>query len=177
MMKEGEVVVVVEHKDETNSNSNSNNSDDDDEEALILVDASGFIYRAYHAMPPMHRLDGTPTGAVLGICNMLTRLVLVPLLAGSKPRVVFVFDSPGKNFRHEMYDLYKANRPECPIDLVPQFDLVRQAVLAFGVPTIECAGYEADDVIATLATMSFRDGVDVDIMSSDKDLMQLVTPM
>eukprot|EP00814_Leptocylindrus_danicus_P003568 CAMPEP_0116014386 /NCGR_PEP_ID=MMETSP0321-20121206/6247_1 /TAXON_ID=163516 /ORGANISM="Leptocylindrus danicus var. danicus, Strain B650" /LENGTH=511 /DNA_ID=CAMNT_0003484029 /DNA_START=50 /DNA_END=1585 /DNA_ORIENTATION=+ len=146
-------------------------------EALILVDASGFIFRAYHAMPPMHRFDGTPTGAVLGICNILSRLVLVPLLAGSNPRVVFVFDSPGKNFRHEIYDLYKANRPECPIDLIPQFDLVRQAALAFGVPTIECAGYEADDVIATLATMSFQDGVDVDILSSDKDLMQLVTPI
>ena len=144
---------------------------------LVLIDISGYIFRAYHAMPPLHRSDGTPTGAVLGVCNMLSRIILGPLLAGKESRVLLVYDSPGKNFRHDIYEEYKANRSECPEDLVPQFNLIRSAADAFGIPQVEAKGFEADDVIATLATTSCQAGMNVDIYSSDKDLMQLCTPM
>ncbi len=143
---------------------------------LLLVDASAYIFRAYYAMPPLHRKDGTPTGAVLGFCNMINRLVLDRLIRGERPRLVLVFDAKGKNFRHDIYKEYKANRPPCPIDLVPQFDLVRSAASAFGIRQLDAVGYEADDVIATLATEGRIQGVNVNIVSSDKDLMQLVTP-
>ena len=143
---------------------------------LVLIDVSGYIFRSYHAMPPLHRSDGIPTGAVLGVCNMFSRVVLSPLLVGKEPRIVLVYDSPGRNFRHDIFKDYKANRSECPEDLVPQFDLVRSAAEAFGIPQVEAQGFEADDVIATLATMSFQSGINVDIYSSDKDLMQLCTP-
>jgi len=96
-------------------------------EPLLLVDASAYIFRAYYSMPPLHRSDGTPTGAVLGFTTMINRLVLNKLLNGEQPRLVLVFDAKGKNFRHELYGDYKANRPPCPVDLVPQFELVRQA--------------------------------------------------
>ena len=147
------------------------------EEPLILIDISGYIFRAYYAMPPLHRSDGAPVGAVLGVCNMLIRIVLNKLLAGKTQRVVIVYDSPGKNFRHHIYKEYKANRSECPEDLAPQFDFVRKAVNAFGIRQVQANGYEADDVIATLATLSNKNGTNVDIYTSDKDLMQLCTPM
>ena len=178
-------------------------NDTDSQDPLILVDTSGFIFRAYHALPPLHRDDGEPVGAVLGLCNMFSRFFLPDMMEGSKnPRIVLVFDHPGKNFRHDIYEEYKANRGPCPEDLAPQFDYVRQAAQAYGVsetsygfmfyrlatnivrnicmlciqiPYISSPGFEADDVIATLATMAFNDGVDVDIYSSDKDLMQLCT--
>ena len=108
---------------------------------------------------------------------MIDRLVLTRLMQGDTPRFVLVFDGvkKGNSFRHELFEDYKANRPPCPMDLVPQFDLVRDAALAYGIPCLEANGYEADDVIATLSTMALKDGVDVDVYSSDKDLMQLVT--
>lgn len=143
---------------------------------LLLVDASAYIFRAYYAFPPLHRSDGMPVGAVLGFCNMLNRLVLTIMMEGKQPRIVLVFDAPGKTFRHELYDLYKANRPPAPVDLAPQFALVRQAAKAYGIVQIEAPTYEADDVIATLATMAQKEGIDCNILSGDKDLMQLVTP-
>jgi DNA polymerase-1 len=143
---------------------------------LLLVDASAYIFRAYYSMPPLHRQDGMPVGAVLGFCNMLNKLVMNRLLSGELPRIVLVFDSKGKTFRHELYPDYKANRPPCPEDLVPQFDLIRGCARAYGIAQIEAPAYEADDVIATLARMATEEGIDVNILTGDKDLMQLVTP-
>lgn len=117
-----------------------------------------------------------PIGAVLGFCNMLNRLVLNAMMKGEHPRVVLVFDAPGKNFRHGLYEAYKANRAEAPVDLIPQFALIREVAKAYGIPQLEAPRYEADDVIATLATMALAEGLDANIMSGDKDLMQLVTP-
>ena len=107
---------------------------------------------------------------------MLNRLVLNMLMKGEQPRIVLVFDAPGKTFRHDIYDLYKANRDAAPVDLVPQFALVREVAKAYGIVQLEAPTYEADDVIATLATMALKEGVDVNVLSGDKDLMQLVTP-
>lgn len=146
------------------------------EDPLLLVDASAYIFRAYYSMPPLHRADGMPVGAVLGFCNMLNRLVLSRMLEGKCPRLVLVFDAKGKTFRHDLYDDYKANRPECPMDLIPQFDLIREAAEAYGIQQLEAPNFEADDVIATLATMALQEGVDTNILSGDKDLMQLITP-
>jgi len=137
-------------------------------EPLLLIDASAYIYRAYHAIPPLHRTDGTPTGALHGVCRMLQNLLLPRLLRGERPRVVLAFDSKGKNFRHDAYPEYKANRGPCPEDLVPQFELVREASESFGVVRVEAEGYEADDVIATLTRRALGEGVDVDILSGDK---------
>jgi hypothetical protein len=137
-------------------------------EPLLLIDASAYIYRAYHAIPPLHRTDGTPTGALHGVCRMLQNLLLPRLLRGERPRVVLAFDSKGKNFRHDAYPEYKANRGPCPEDLVPQFELVREASESFGVVRVEAEGYEADDVIATLTRRALEEGVDVDILSGDK---------
>eukprot|EP00804_Cyclotella_cryptica_P023373 CCRYP_000505-RB/>CCRYP_000505-RB protein AED:0.24 eAED:0.24 QI:164/1/1/1/1/1/3/445/821 len=145
-------------------------------EPLLLIDASAYIFRAYHAIPPLHHSDGTPTAALHGVCRMLQNLLLNRLLRGERPRVVLVFDSKGTNFRHDLYPEYKANRGPCPEDLMPQFDLVREAAEAFGVVQVEAEGYEADDVIATLTLKAVEEGVDVDILSGDKDLMQLITP-
>ena len=145
-------------------------------EPLLLIDASAYIFRAYYAIPPLHHSDGTPTGALHGVCRMLQNLLLTRLLKGERPRVVLAFDFKGPNFRHELYSEYKANRKDCPEDLIPQFQLVREAAEAFGVVQVEAEGYEADDVIATLAMQALNDGVDVDILSGDKDLMQLITP-
>lgn len=145
-------------------------------EPLLLIDASAYIFRAYHAIPPLHRSDGTPTGALHGVCRMLQNLLLTRLLKGERPRAVLVFDCKRTNFRHDIYPEYKANRGPCPEDLVPQFDLVRDASTAFGVVQVEAEGYEADDVISTLTRQALNEGVDVDILSGDKDLMQLITP-
>ena len=145
-------------------------------EPLLLIDASAYIFRAYYAIPPLHHSDGTPTGALHGVCRMLQNLLLTRLLKGERPRVVLAFDFKGPNFRHELYSEYKANRKDCPEDLIPQFELVREAAEAFGVVQVEAEGYEADDVIATLTMHALNNGVDVDILSGDKDLMQLITP-
>jgi DNA polymerase-1 len=126
-------------------------------------------------MPPIHRFDGMPTGAVMGFCNMLNKLTLDAMIKGKTPRLVLVFDAKGKTFRHDIYKEYKGNRPAAPIDLIPQFSLVRQAAKAYGIVQVEADSYEADDVIATLAQMALAEGIDVNIFSADKDLMQLVT--
>jgi DNA polymerase-1 len=150
--------------------------DDFGSDPLMLVDASSYIFRAYYSMPPIHRaVDGMPTGAVLGFCNMLNKLALNKMLNGETPRLVLVFDPPGKTFRHTIYRDYKSHRPEAPVDLIPQFALVRQAAKAYGICQIEAPGFEADDVIATLCRMARDEGLDVNIFSGDKDLMQLVT--
>ncbi len=137
---------------------------------VFLVDGSGFIFRAYHALPPMTRADGTPVNALYGFCTMLMKL----LEDTDADHVAVVFDTARETFRNTIYPDYKANRPPPPEDLVPQFELIRDAVRAFNLPSIELEGYEADDLIATYARQAAEKGVEVTIVSSDKDLMQLV---
>jgi DNA polymerase-1 len=137
---------------------------------VFLIDGSGFIFRAYHALPPLTRADGTPTAAVLGFSNMLAKL----LSETDADHIAVVFDAAGTTFRNRIYDAYKANRGAPPDDLVPQFALVREATDAFGVCRIEMRGFEADDLIATYARHAVESGADVTIVSSDKDMMQLV---
>src|SRR5579864_5786557 len=143
---------------------------------LYLVDGSGYIFRAYHALPPLTRKsDGLPTGAVAGFCNMLWKLMTDMKASPDAPtHLAVVFDKSEHTFRNELYSEYKAHRPPAPEDLVPQFPLVREATRAFGVPCLEIGGYEADDIIAAY-TCKVRDlGGEVVIVSSGKDLMQLV---
>ncbi len=138
------------------------------------MDASGFIFRAYHALPPLSRKDGTPTGAVFGFCTMLAKLIEEALGAGAATHLAAIFDAGRHTFRNDLYPAYKAHRPEAPEDLVPQFPLTRDAARAFGVPALEAEGFEADDVIASYARLGRAHGAEVVIVSSDKDLMQLV---
>jgi hypothetical protein len=142
---------------------------------VYLVDGSGYIFRAYHALPPLTRKsDGLPTGALAGFCNMLWKL-LGDMKAGDKPsHLAVIFDAGRASFRNDIYPEYKANRSETPEDLIPQFPLVRDATRAFNVPAIEMAGFEADDLIATYARQAREAGAKVTIVSSDKDLMQLI---
>jgi DNA polymerase-1 len=143
-------------------------------EHLYLVDGSGYIFRAYHALPPLNRPDGTPVNAVLGFSNILARF-LADLDDGDRPtHLAVVFDAGRLTFRNEIYPQYKAHRPDPPEDLIPQFALIRDATRAFNVVSIELEGFEADDIIATLAAESRRRGARCTIVSSDKDLMQLV---
>jgi DNA polymerase I len=137
---------------------------------VYLIDGSGYIFRAYHALPPLTRADGTPVGAVLGYCNILFKL----LQETDADHLAVVFDSARVSFRNRLYDQYKAHRPEPPPDLVPQFKLVREATDAFNVARIERPDYEADDLIAAYARAAAASGAVVTIVSSDKDLMQLV---
>ncbi len=139
---------------------------------LFLIDGSGFIFRAFHALPPLTRPDGTPVGAVVGFCNMLYKV----LTDHPQARVAVIFDAARRNFRNDIYAEYKANRDETPPDLIPQFPLIREATQAFGLPGLELDGFEADDLIATYARLAEAEGVPVTIVSSDKDLMQLVRP-
>jgi DNA polymerase-1 len=139
---------------------------------VYLVDGSGFIFRAYHALPPLTRSDGLPTAAVLGFSNMLAKL----LSETDADHIAVVFDYSGTSFRNRLYDQYKAHRPEPPEDLAPQFPLIRRATEAFGVCQIELENFEADDLIATYARHAVEAGAEVTIVSSDKDLMQLVGP-
>ena len=144
---------------------------------LHLIDGSAFIFRAYHALPPLTRKsDGLPVGAVAGFCNILFNYLEGNKKAGGPTHVAVIFDHSATTFRNELYPLYKANRPELPEDLRPQFPLTREATRAFNVPCIEMAGYEADDIMATLASQAAAAGGDCTIISSDKDLMQLVGP-
>ena len=145
---------------------------------LYLVDGSGFIFRAFHALPPLTRKsDGVPVGAVSGFCNMLWKLLMDMKSGPEAPtHLAVIFDHSEDTFRNKLYDQYKAHRPPAPEDLVPQFPLVREATRAFGVPSIELPGYEADDLIAADATTVRDRGGEVVIVSSDKDLMQLVGP-
>jgi DNA polymerase-1 len=138
---------------------------------LFLIDGSGFIFRAYYALPPLTRPDGTPISAVLGFTNMVLNL-RENLKAH---HIAVVFDSKRRNFRHDIYPDYKANRSEAPEDLVPQFPLMREACDAFQIPTLELEGYEADDLIAAYTHKARQQGYHVTIVSSDKDLMQLVS--
>jgi len=141
---------------------------------LYLVDGSGFIFRAFHALPPMTRHDGTPINAVLGFSNMLFKL-LKDLDDNDRPsHLACIFDRARKTFRNDIYADYKAHRPPAPDDLVPQFPIIRKAVTAFNVPAIDSDGFEADDIIATYARRAEAEGFEVTIVSSDKDLMQLV---
>ncbi|NKX39353.1 DNA polymerase I [Tritonibacter mobilis] len=142
---------------------------------LHLIDGSAFIFRAYHALPPLTRKsDGLPIGAVAGFCNMLFKQVEDNKGPDAPTHVAVIFDHSGKSFRNDMYDLYKANRPPAPEDLVPQFPLTREATRAFNIACKEIEGFEADDIIATLACQAREAGGRVTIISSDKDLMQLV---
>ena len=142
---------------------------------LHLIDGSAFIFRAYHALPPLTRKsDGLPVGAVAGFCNMLQRYVEGNNGPNAPTHVAVIFDHSGKSFRNQMYDKYKANRPPTPEDLVPQFPLTRDATRAFNISCKEVEGFEADDIIATLATQARNAGGSCTIISSDKDMMQLV---
>ena len=142
---------------------------------LHLIDGSGFIFRAFHALPPLTRKsDGLPVGAVAGFCNMIYKMVEDNQGPDAPTHVAVIFDHKGKTFRSAIYDDYKANRPPAPEDLVPQFPLIRDATRAFNLPCIEIEGYEADDIIATYAVQAREAGGRVTIISSDKDLMQLV---
>ena len=144
---------------------------------LHLVDGSGFIFRAFHALPSLTRKsDGLPIGAVAGFCNMLFKLLEEGRKddGGPPTHMAVIFDYSSKTFRNAIYEGYKSHRPEPPEDLVPQFPLIREATRAFGLACIEAEGYEADDIIATYARRAAADGAEVVIVSSDKDLMQLV---
>jgi DNA polymerase-1 len=142
---------------------------------LFLVDGSGYIFRAYHALPPLTRKsDGLQVNAVLGFCNMLWKL-LQEMPPDNRPtHLAVVFDKSEKTFRTEMYGDYKANRSAPPDDLIPQFPLIREAVRAFDIPCLEQGGFEADDLIATYARLACEARATTTIVSSDKDLMQLV---
>ncbi len=139
---------------------------------VFLVDGSGYIFRAFHALPPLTREDGTPVNAVLGFTNMLLKLVADT----DAEYIAVLFDTARKNFRNEIYPEYKAHRPPPPPELVPQFALIRDATRACNVPQLEMAGFEADDLIATYTRQAVEAGCEVTIVSSDKDLMQLVGP-
>ena len=146
---------------------------------FYLIDGSGYIFRAYYALPPLTRKsDGLPTGAVSGFCSMLFKLLEDSRSDDSihKPsHFAVIFDSARKNFRNDIYSEYKANRAEAPDDLAPQFEYIRKSVKAFNLPSIELLNYEADDLIATYAKQIVESGAKVTIISSDKDLMQLVS--
>ena len=141
---------------------------------LFLVDGSGYIFRAYHALPPLTRKsDGLQVNAVLGFCNMLWKL-LAEMKDDKPTHLAVVFDKSEKTFRTDFYPEYKAHRPDAPADLIPQFPLIREAVHAFEIPCLEQAGFEADDLIATYARLASEAKATTTIVSSDKDLMQLV---
>lgn len=139
---------------------------------LFLVDASGFIFRAFHALPMLSRKDGTPVNAVYGFVNMLVKLRNEFHAAD----IAVIFDAKRENFRNKIYADYKANRGETPSELVPQFPLIREATEAYGYPVIELEGYEADDLIASYEKAALAAGREVVIVSSDKDLLQLIKP-
>lgn len=137
---------------------------------IALIDGYGFVFRAYHSLPPLTRDDGTPVGAVYGFTNML-----IKLLAGlDVSHAAVIFDAGSKTFRNDIFPEYKANRPPCPEDLLPQFPIVREAAESLNLAILEKIGVEADDIIATLATQYSKNDYEVLIISSDKDLMQLI---
>src|SRR3984957_12661419 len=143
---------------------------------VFLVDGSSYIFRAYHALPPLNRKsDGLQVNAVLGFCNMLWKL-LRDMPPDNRPtHLAIVFDKSEITFRNKLYPDYKAHRPPAPDDLIPQFALIRDAVRAFDLPCLEQAGFESDDLIATYARQASEHGATTTIVSSDKDLMQLVS--
>ncbi len=137
---------------------------------LILIDGSAYIFRAYYGLPPMNRADGTPINAVFGFTNMLVKLIE----DFREEKMIVVFDAARENFRNKIFKDYKANRGETPEDLIPQFEIIRECVDAFQIPQIEIEGFEADDIIATYCELSQKAKIQSIIVSSDKDLMQLV---
>src|SRR3990172_5324754 len=144
---------------------------------VYLIDGSGYIFRAFHALPPLTRpSDGLPVGAVHGFCAMLWKLLQDARKGRGPTHLAVIFDASEKTFRNDLYQDYKAHRPPAPEELVPQFPLIRQAVRAFNIACIEQLGFEADDLIATYARETLAAGGDVTVVSSDKDLMQLVKP-
>ena len=144
---------------------------------FYLIDGSGYIFRAYYALPPLTRKsDGLPTGAVSGFCNMLFKLLQDAISENNENKpthFAVIFDSARKNFRNEIFSDYKANRSEAPEDLIPQFEYIRKSVNAFNLSSVELLNYEADDLIATYSEQILKEGAQVTIISSDKDLMQL----
>src|SRR3977135_1242588 len=143
---------------------------------VFLVDGSSYIFRAYHALPPLNRRsDGLQVNAVLGFCNMLWKLLREMPPDNRPTHLAIVFDKSEVTFRNKLYPDYKAHRPPAPDDLIPQFSLIRQAVRACDLPCLEQAGFEADDLIATYVRLACERGASATIVSSDKDLMQLVT--
>ncbi|KGB27335.1 DNA polymerase I [Candidatus Liberibacter solanacearum] len=147
------------------------------EKHLFLVDGSSFIYRAFYATPALSRKrDGLPVNAISGFCNMLWKLLQNSRSENIASHFSVIFDYPDKTFRNEIYPDYKANRPKIPEMLLPQLPLVRLATQAFGIPAIEIQGFEADDIIATYTSIAEKRGFSVTIVSTDKDLMQLVSP-
>jgi len=138
---------------------------------LILIDGSAYIFRAYYGLPPMNRADGTPINAVFGFTNMLVKLIE----DYRDDKMIVIFDAARENFRNTIFKDYKANRGETPEDLIPQFEIIRECVDAFNIPQLEIEGYEADDIIATYCKLAEKQKIDSIIVSSDKDLMQLVT--
>ncbi|MBR0553034.1 DNA polymerase I [Stakelama marina] len=143
---------------------------------LYLVDGSGYIFRAYHRLPPLTNVHGEPVGAVYGYTTMLWKLAKELHEADGPTHMAVVLDKSSQTFRNEMYDQYKAHRPPPPEDLVPQFPMIRDATRAFSLPCIEEEGWEADDLIASYAKAALAQGWEVTIVSSDKDLMQLIEP-
>src|SRR3954469_4969280 len=143
---------------------------------VFLVDGSSYIFRAYHALPPLNRKsDGLQVNAVLGFCNMLWKLLREMPPESQPTHLAIVFDKSEITFRNKLYPDYKAHRAPAPDDLIPQFALIREAVRAFDLPCLEQVGFEADDLIATYARLAGERGATTTIVSSDKDLMQLVT--
>lgn len=146
-----------------------------DKPHLYLIDGSSFIFRAYHALPPLTRKsDGTPIGAVSGFCNMLWKLIQEARTPDGPSHLAVIFDAKGKTFRNDIYQEYKAHRPPAPEDLVPQFPIIKELVKAFHVPSIEKVGFEADDIMATYAKTAVEAGMKVTLVTSDKDMMQLI---
>lgn len=142
----------------------------DSQKPLIIIDGSGYIFRAFYALPPMSRPDGTPVNAVYGFCNMLART----LIDHGAQHIVVVFDAARKTFRNDIYPDYKAHRPPPPEELVPQFALIQEACDAFNVPQMRLEGFEADDLIATLVHQAQQQNTPVRVITSDKDMMQLM---
>lgn len=137
---------------------------------LVLIDGYGFVFRAFHAFPPLKRDDGTPVGAIYGFTSMLIKVILEL----SCSHLAVVLDSGGKTFRHNIFPEYKSHRPPAPEDLKPQFPLVREAISSLNIDVLEKQGFEADDIIATFAKEASNQGIRTTIISSDKDLMQLI---
>ena len=139
---------------------------------LFLIDGSGYIFRAFYGLPSMSNNDGVPVNAVFGYTKMLLKLI-----DDFKPiYVAVIFDVSRKTFRNDLYNLYKANRSDPPDELIPQFSIIRDATNAIGLPVVEMEGYEADDIIGTLAKQAEKKGFEVYMMTPDKDFAQLVSP-
>jgi DNA polymerase I len=147
-----------------------------EQQHLYLIDGSGYIFRAYHRLPPLTNIRGEPVGAVYGYTTMLWKLADALHKADGPTHMAVILDASGKSFRNDIYPQYKAHRPPAPEDLVPQFPMIRDATRAFSLPCIEEIGLEADDIIASYAVAAVREGWKVTIVSSDKDLMQLIDP-